>query len=304
MTRSEIIGFVGVGAMGTPMAGNLARAGYQLQVFDLDASRTTAIAQVHPTIVVASSLAELGAAVNIVITMLPDGKAVHEALCGKNNAFRNCVLERASSSTLVIDMSSSSPLGTRNLGHLLAEHDMLLIDAPVSGGVKGAEAASLAIMVGGEQTIFDRVQPLLSTMGSAVFHAGPLGAGHAIKALNNYVSAAGLVAICEALNAAQHFGIDPAVATDIINASTGMNNTTRNKVKQHMLSGTFSAGFATSLMAKDIRTALEIIEASAVPAVLARQSAAFWNAAETALPDGTDHTAVYRLIAQAKSNSS
>jgi len=304
MTRSEIIGFVGIGAMGTPMAGNLARAGYQLMVFDLDASRTTAIAQVHSTIVVANSLAELGAAVNIIVTMLPDGKEVHAALCGKENAFRNCLLERASNNTLVIDMSSSSPLGTRDLGQLLAKRGMLLIDAPVSGGVKGAQTASLAIMVGSDKTSFDRVKPLLATMGSSVFNAGPLGAGHAIKALNNYVSAAGLVAICEALNAAEHFGIDPAVATDIINASTGMNNTSRNKVRQHMLSGTFGAGFATNLMAKDIRTALEIIEASAIPAELARQSAAFWNAAEIALPDGTDHTAVYRLIAQAKSNSS
>ncbi len=296
MTTAETTGFVGIGAMGTPMAGNLARAGYPLMVFDLATSQTGALGQAQPTIAVANNAVELGAAVNIIITMLPDGKAVRAVLCGSNDSFKDCLLERASTGTLVIDMSSSSPLGTQDLGQLLAKRGMALIDAPVSGGVKGAQAASLTIMVGGDKTIFDRVQPLLATMGSAVFHAGPLGAGHAIKALNNYVSAAGLVATCEALIAAQHFGLDAAVATDIINASTGMNNTTRNKVKQHMLPGTFGAGFATSLMAKDIRTALEIIESSAIPADLARHSAAFWNAAETELPAGTDHTAVYRLI--------
>ncbi len=304
MTQSEIIGFVGIGAMGMPMVGNLASAGYPLQVFDLDCGRTEALARQYKSINVANSLAELGAAVDIVITMLPDGKTVQIALCGNNDSFEDCLLEHASPGTLVIDMSSSSPLGTCNLGQLLAEHDVSFVDAPVSGGVKGAIAASLAIMVGGDETIFERVQPLLAVMGSAVFHTGPLGAGHAIKALNNYVSAAGLVATCEALIAARHFGIDPAVATDIINASSGMNNTTMNKVKQHILSGTFGAGFATSLMAKDIRTALEIIESSDLPVDLARQSAGFWNAAETELPAGTDHTAVYQLIAQAKLNAS
>ena len=304
MTALETIGFVGIGAMGTPMAGNLAGAGYPVRVFDLDAGRSGALAREHTTISVADNLAELGAAVDILITMLPDGKAVQTALCGVDNSFEHCLLERASNDMLVIDMSSSSPLDTRDLGQLLSERGIPFIDAPVSGGVKGAIAASLAIMVGGEEAIFERVQLLFASMGSAVFHAGPLGAGHAIKALNNYVSAAGLVATCEALVAAQHFGLDPAIATDIINASSGMNNTTRNKVKQHILSGTFGAGFATSLMAKDIRTALEIIESSDLPVDLARQSAGFWNAAETELPAGTDHTAVYQLIAQAKLNAS
>ena len=160
MTQSEIIGFVGIGAMGMPMVGNLASAGYPLQVFDLDCGRTEALARQYKSINVANSLAELGAAVDIVITMLPDGKTVQIALCGNNDSFEDCLLEHASPGTLVIDMSSSSPLGTCNLGQLLAEHDVSFVDAPVSGGVKGAIAASRAIMVGGDETIFERVQPL------------------------------------------------------------------------------------------------------------------------------------------------
>jgi 3-hydroxyisobutyrate dehydrogenase len=297
----DTIGFAGIGAMGTPMAGNLARAGYKLVVFDLDAARTAALRQEH-VVIVAKNLAELGAAADIIITMLPDGRAVRTALCGKNDSFRDCLLERAEKDTLVIDMSSSSPVGTRELGKLLAARGTPFIDAPVSGGVKGAIAASLAIMVGGDPAIFERVKPMLSKLGSQLFHAGPLGAGHAIKALNNYVSAAGLVAACEAIIAAERFGLDPAVATDIINVSSGMNNTTKNKVKQHMLSGTFGAGFAASLMAKDVRTALEVVESTGTPADLARHCAAFWTAAEGELPAGTDHTAVFKLLAARKNS--
>ncbi len=300
MTATDtVIGFAGIGAMGTPMAGNLARAGYKLVVFDLNAARTAALASAH-AVTVAANLTALGAAANLIITMLPDGKAVRAALCGENDNFKDCLLERAAKNTLVIDMSSSSPVGTRELGKLLAARGTPFIDAPVSGGVKGAVAASLAIMVGGDRNIFDRVQPLLAKMGSQLFHAGPLGSGHAIKALNNYVSAAGLVAACEAIIAAERFGLDPAVATDIINASSGMNNTTKNKIRQHMLSGTFGAGFATSLMAKDVRTALEVVASTGTPDDLARHCAVFWTAAEGDLPAGMDHTAVYKLLKDRK----
>ena len=297
---TDIIGFAGIGAMGTPMAGNLAKAGYKLVVFDLDAARTASFTREHPAATVAKNLADLGARSNIVITMLPDGKAVRTALCGAGDSFRDCILERAANDSLVIDMSSSSPVGTRDLGKLLAARGTPFIDAPVSGGVKGAVAATLAIMAGGDAAIFERVKPMLAKMGGQLFHCGPLGAGHAIKALNNYVSAAGLVAACEALIAAERFGLDPAVATDIINASSGMNNTTKNKVKQQMLNGAFGAGFATSLMAKDVRTALEVVESTGTTPDLARHCAAFWSAAETQLPAGTDHTGVYKLIKDKK----
>jgi 3-hydroxyisobutyrate dehydrogenase len=225
---------------------------------------------------------------------------VRTALCGKNDSFKDCLLERAQKNALIIDMSSSSPLGTRELGELLEQRGYQIIDAPVSNGLKGAVAATLSIMVGGDKSVFERVKPLLEKMGNQIYHAGPLGAGHAIKALNNYVSAAGLVAACEAVIAAERFGLDTAVATDIINASSGMNNTTRNKVKQHMLSNTFGSGFTTALMAKDVRTALEVVEATGTTSDLARHCAAFWTAAEDRLPAGKDHTAVYQLIKDRK----
>jgi 3-hydroxyisobutyrate dehydrogenase len=299
MNTADLIGFVGIGAMGTPMAGNLAKAGYRLVVFDLDATRTAALAREHG-VSVAASLADLGALATIIITMLPDGKAVRSALCGVNDSFRDCILERAAKGTRVIDMSSSSPMQTRELGALLELRGFPCIDAPVSGGVKGAVNATLAIMAGGDIAIYEYVKPMLEKMGSALFHAGPLGAGHAIKALNNYVSAAGLAATCEALIAAERFGIDPAVATDIINASSGMNNTTKNKVRQQMLNGAYAAGFATGLMAKDVRTALEVAKAMGGPSAYAEHTAGLWNAMEREEGFAADHTAMHRYLAKQK----
>jgi 3-hydroxyisobutyrate dehydrogenase len=252
-------------------------------------------------VTVAKNLAELGAAANIIITMLPDGKAVRAALCGNNDSFKDCLLERVQKSALVIDMSSSSPMGTRELGHLLEKRGLQFIDAPVSNGVKGAVAATLSIMVGGDRITFDRIKPMLEKMGSQIYHAGPLGAGHAIKALNNYVSAAGLIAACEAMHAGQAFGIDPGVVVDIINTSSGMNNTTKNKCRQYMISGAYNAGFSAGLMAKDVRTALEIAEAMQTSTLFAKPTAEVWNAMEKQLGFLSDHTEMHKFLVKPKS---
>ncbi len=289
------IGFVGIGAMGTPMAANLVKAGYKLVIYDADSARTRPYAAT-PGIEVAPSLAELGRGSDIVITMLPDGKIVRKVLCGDNDDFKNCVAAGLKPGATVIDMSSSSPIGTRELDALLNERDVKLIDAPVSGGVKRAVSGELAIMVGGDTELFEQFRPLLEKMGAQIFHAGPLGAGHAIKALNNYVSAAGLVAACEAVLAGRRFGLDPGVVVDILNASTGMNNTTKVKVKQFMLSGAFNAGFNMGLMAKDVRTALEIVQATQTPALLAAPCAQIWNDAAKTLGPAADHTAMFKFL--------
>jgi len=296
MTNAKwTVGFVGIGAMGTPMAGHLARAGYPLVVYDLDAGRTKTFAAAHPCRV-AAGLEEVGHASDIVITMLPDGHAVRQALCGKKDSFRDCVLSALKQGAIVLDMSSSSPVGTRELAPLLEARGIRLMDAPVSGGVKRAVSGELAIMAGGDGGLLEACRPVLEKMGKQIFHAGPLGAGHAIKALNNYVSAAGLIAACEAAIAAQRFGIDPNVLVDILNASSGMNNTTANKMKQFMLSGAFNAGFSTGLMAKDLRMALEIANATGTAAPLAGPCVRIWNDMERALGPRSDHTEMLRFL--------
>ncbi|MBV9523331.1 MAG: NAD(P)-dependent oxidoreductase [Alphaproteobacteria bacterium] len=293
MTAKPRVGFVGVGKMGRPMAERLLAAGYPLVIADADPTRLAGFGE---GATVAATLAELGRMSAMVITMLPDGKAVREVLLGRRNGGDRVLggLERA----LVIDMSSASPVGTRALGEELARSGIGLIDAPVSGGVKRALDGSLAIMVGGEPSLIERARPLLAAMGRQIFMTGPLGSGHAMKALNNYVSAAGLAAAAEALTAGERFGLEPALMVDILNASTGRNNSTENKLKQFVLSGRFDAGFSLGLMAKDLRTALETARAMKAPAPLGEACVALWSAAEERLGGGADHTEIARYLAQ------
>ena len=297
--NSGQIGFVGIGAMGTPMAANLARAGYKLLIYDIDPTRTANFASLHE-VEVAPSLAELGTRCATVITMLPDDKAVRKALCGEKENVQNCAVANLRVGSTVIDMSSSSPVSTRELGRLFEARGVKFIDAPVSGGVKRAVTGELAIMVGGDAAVLEACRPIFEKLGNQIFHAGPLGAGHAIKALNNYVSAAGLVAACEAVIVGQRFGLLPNVIVDILNASSGMNNTTKVKMKQFMLSGAFNAGFTTGLMAKDLRTALEVAREVGGPSALAERCTALWNDAEQTLGPTADHTAIYKFLERAK----
>ncbi len=300
-TAIRKIGFVGIGAMGTPMAGHLSDAGYQLAIYDLDPARVRAFVASKQALT-PSSLTDLGKHSELVITMLPDGGVVRKVICGEQDSMRDCVAAGLAKGAVVLDMSSSSPVATRELAPLLEARGIRLMDAPVSGGVKRAVSGQLAIMAGGDGSLLEICRPVLEKMGKQIFHAGPLGAGHAIKALNNYVSAAGLIAACEAAIAAQRFGIDPNVLVDILNASSGMNNTTANKMKQFMLSGAFNAGFSTGLMAKDLRMALEIANATGTAAPLAEPCVKIWNDMEQALGAGSDHTEMLRFLQNLRDN--
>src|SRR5205085_3705445 len=156
---------------------------------------------------------------------------------------------------LVVDMSSSDPAGTRALGTALEARGVGMLDAPVSGAVVGARDATLAIMVGGEQKDFEKAKPILAAMGKQIFHVGPLGAGHAVKALNNYLGAAGTLAGFEALLIARAFGLAPKPMLEAINASTGRNWTTERKIPLQVLTGAFASGFKLALMTKDVAIA-------------------------------------------------
>jgi 3-hydroxyisobutyrate dehydrogenase len=285
------IGFIGLGQMGLPMARNLSLAGYRIAAHDLDrgalerACKTTGAEA-------AGSLKAIGEGCEAAITMLPDGKAVREVLLGSGNG--DCLLAGLARGSVLIEMSSSSPIGTRELGARLAERGVLMLDAPVSGGMRKAADATLSIMVGGDAKLIARCRPILEAMGKQIFLTGALGSGHAMKALNNYVSAAGLVAAAEAVLAAQRFGLDPRNVVDILNASTGMNNSTLNKFHQFILSRAFDSGFSVDLMVKDLKTALEVARSTGSPAPLGEACLEAWTEAQAALGPGLDHTAVVR----------
>src|SRR5687768_7258087 len=183
------VGLIGIGNMGGPMATNLLKAGWKVTVYDTDAQKVKSFAA-EKGATGASSLAELAKNCDAVITMLPDGHIVRRVALGKN-AGDDCLVKGLAKGAVLIDMSSSAPVGTRELGKDLAEQGIVLIDAPVSGGVKGAVAATMSIMIGGDKAVAERYDELLAAMGKR-FYVGSLGAGHAAKVLNNYVSAAGL----------------------------------------------------------------------------------------------------------------
>jgi 3-hydroxyisobutyrate dehydrogenase len=281
------IGFVGLGQMGAPMARNLARAGFALAVADASADAVKRLAA-EVACVVPADLKSLGAACHVVITMLPDGNVVRNVAIGDGEA----LAAGLAPGSVLIDMSSSSPVGTRSLGRALAERGIALVDAPVSGGVKKAIDGSLSIMAGGDPDTIERVRPVLAAMGRQIFLTGPLGSGHAMKALNNYVSAAGLAAAAEAVLAGSRFGLDPATMVAILNASTGKNNATENKFPQFVLPRRFASGFSLGLMVKDLRTALDVAHAAGTPAPLGEACVEAWARAEALLGGQADHTAV------------
>lgn len=288
------IGFVGIGNMGEPMASRLLKTGWQVQVYDVDPSKGANFVAKHGG-TNAASLQALGQQSTVVITMVPDGKVVRRALLGDGGGAADHVLANAAPGTLVIDMSSSSPIGTRELGKSLAARCIPLLDAPVSGGVRGAVAGTLAIMVGGELALAAQYDELLSPMGKR-FYIGALGSGHAMKVLNNYVSAAGLIAAGEAVVIGGRFGIDPQVMVNVINASTGRNNSTEKKFAQFILNEKFNSGFSMSLMAKDLALAMEVAAACNVPADLCHATLDLWKAAEGSVGSTGDHTEVVKHL--------
>jgi 3-hydroxyisobutyrate dehydrogenase len=286
------IAFLGLGKMGLPMARRLHEAG--APVVGFDPVEPTRLAFAAAGGAVASTAREAVSGADVLITMLPNGKGVRAALLRGEPLVVHCA-----ANAIVIDMSSSAPVGTRELADELAGRGVHLLDAPVSGGVKRALDGSLAIMVGGPPEVIAKVRPLLETMGTSIFETGAVGSGHAMKALNNYVSAAGLTAACEALQIGEKFGLDPVMMTDILNASTGRNNSTEVKLKPFVIPKNYASGFSLALMAKDLRTADDLAMHLDVPAPFSQALIEIWEQAADALSAAADHMAIDAYLATA-----
>ena len=274
------IGFVGLGAMGSVMAPLPVAAGFSVIAFD-----TAAQLPDLPDITMASALTDL-ATCDAIITMLPDGTVV-TAVTKQIAAAGFC--------GLIIDMSSSHPDSTIQLGSELAAYGIRLIDAPVSGGVKKAAAGSLMVMAGGSAEDIAAATTLISCFGS-LQHVGPLAAGHAMKALNNYVSASGLLASMQALATAESFGISADKFTSVINGSTGRNNTTEVKMMPFIASRRYDSGFFLRLMAKDVAIASELIYNAGFDAPITPALNRYLAAALDELGQDADHTGLYEMV--------
>lgn len=291
---APVIGFVGLGRMGAPMAGRLAAAGYVLRVADAAPAAVAELVAAHPGVAaVELSSSEPLPEVDVLIVMLPDSNVVEAVLEGGGLA------SRLRQDALVIDMSSSEPLRTRALRTRLGGRRLRLMDAPVSGGVRGAIAGSLSTMVGADEADLREARPVLEQLASTVIHVGDVGSGHAAKALNNLVSATTVSVTVEALRAASEFGIDPAVMTDVLNSSSGRTNTSERKVEAFMLSGRYDSGFTLPLMAKDVGIAVDLARSLGTPTDVSGAVSAQWGRIASRADRDTDHTEMYRLIGAA-----
>ncbi|MGJ4904179.1 NAD(P)-dependent oxidoreductase [Bradyrhizobium sp. HKCCYLS2058] len=286
MSAPQRVLFVGIGNMGWPMAARLLGAGFAVAVNDAVAGRAEDfVRQVGGTL--AADLGAAAAQAEVIITMLPTSKHVADAVAALRAGLKQ--------DHVLIDMSSGAPAATQAIAADLAPLGVTMLDAPVSGGVPRAVTGELAIMAGGEPGALDRVEPLLRAMGTTIHRIGGLGSGQAMKALNNLVSAGGFLIGIEALLIGQQFGIDPGLMTDVLNASTGMNNSTQKKFRQFVLSRQFNSGFGLDLMVKDLSIALEVARASGVAAPFSNLCRELSASAQGLLGPGQDHTALAKL---------
>ena len=285
------IGFVGLGNMGWPMA-HLLDPHYSLTVLDALPEVAEAFAAEHRAIAT-TSLEALAEASEAVITMLPNGDIVREVAIG--GADGGDLVAGMAAGSVLIDMSSSAPLGTRQLAEDLRAHAVAVVDAPVSGGVAGARAGSLAIMVGGEPDEIARCQPVFDQLGRVVYEMGGSGTGHAMKALNNYCSAAALSSACEALIVGDRMGLEPAKMVDVLNASSGRSAATQGKIAEEILTRDFSAGFTIALMAKDVGIAGGLAEGLGLEAPILARTRDLWKDAAGLLGETAGVTEIVKL---------
>lgn len=287
------VGFVGLGAMGLPIAVRIRNAG--LGVTGWDVSPSAREAAHERGVSVANGLAEVATDSEVVVTSLPDGAAL-AAVVGRPGSPTDCLAEGSPSGLVVIDTSSCAPDQTLQLGSAMAVFGGELFDAPVSGGVARAWKGDLTVMVGGDGSRIAAIRPVLETFGSVIVHTGALGTGHAMKALNNFISAATLTAACEALILGTRFGLNPATMVEVLNSSTARSDTTERKLPNHILTRLYDSGFALRLMAKDVGNVASLAASVGLQPALVERVRDIWQRAAVEMGPGADHTEIARWL--------
>ena len=287
---TKSVGLIGLGAMGAPIAANFAAAGQTLIVRDADPAAQERFVRDHPESTSAQSTRDFSSC-DVVVLVLPNSDIVETVMLGDAG-----VLAQLKPGSIVVDMGSSVPERTKAMSDAAEKVGVAVVDAPVSGGVVRALKADLAVMVGGPDDAVSSVTPLLESTGSTVIHVGSVGSGHAAKALNNLLSATGLVAAAEVLLVGRKFGIDTSTLLSVINASSGRNQATETKYEKFILSHTYGSGFGAALMKKDIGIALDLAHSENVPTVLGDVLGKLWSEAVDTLDVAADHTEVVKFL--------
>lgn len=283
---TDRVGFIGLGAIGTPMARHVAGA-FQTVVWNRTTAKAAAFARDHKA-TAAASPGELVAACDVVITCLPTSKEVGSVIATAGDAWRR--------GQLLIDATSGDPAGSRANAATLAKRGVAFVDAPVSGGVAGAERGKLTVMLGGTEADVERARRYVAPYAGKVEHVGPVGAGHALKAINNALLALNIVAAGEGLAALVKLGVPAKRAVDVINASSGRSNVTENLIPERVLTGAWLRTFSAALLDKDLGVALAVLEDAGVSSELYPAVKRFYAEARKVLDPGADHVEVIRRI--------
>jgi len=284
------IGFIGLGNMGNPMARLLVQHGYRVYGHDINPNASQNFARFGG---IPAPLTELFESANTFILMLPNSQVVNQVIEEIISCLGN---EVTNHEFTVIDMSTSYPLETQKNARKLAQVGIAFLDAPVSGGVKKATTGELTIMVGGDREVFAKHRELFAVLGKQVFYVGPSGAGHLVKMLNNFLSAAHLLATCEAVHTLSAFGVDPQTGIRIFNHSTGRSISTEYKFPEFILPQTFSSGFSLELLAKDVSMTKQFLHDRGIDTPLSGLLSKIYDDAACALGKQADHTEIFRFV--------
>jgi len=284
------VAFLGLGAIGAPIARHLAPPPFELAVWNR--TRARAVDFAHGLEVrVADTPADAARAAQFVVTCLSTSRDVESLLDGPSG-----LIAGFEPGAVLIDCTSGDPATSRRIATRLAEHDVGFVDAPVSGGVSGAEQGTLTVMCGGDASTVERVRPVLQAFGKKIVHCGPIGAGDALKSVNNALLAVHVWSTAEGLAALAKAGVSPAVALDVINASSGRSNTSQSLFPERVLTRAFPRTFRLALLDKDVNIAAGVAREQQVPSPMLQLTAELFRAAHRVLGEEADHVEAVRLL--------
>jgi 3-hydroxyisobutyrate dehydrogenase len=289
------VGFVGTGTMGQPMVANLLKKGFAVVAYDVVPAALDAAVKLGAS--ACGSAAEAATQADLVVTMLPSSSHVEAVYLGAGG-----VLEGAATGRLCVDMSTIDPGVSRRVAERLRQRGVRFIDAPVSGGVGGAEKATLAIMVGGEAADLEEARPALAAMGANIIHVGPVGSGEVAKLCNNLIAGVAMVAVSEAFRIAEGFGVDPGILTRVIAKSSGntwameYGHPVPGMVPAAAANRDYAPGFMTDLMAKDLGLAVNAARELRVPVAVAPAAQQLLRLASSHGYGRKDFSSVYAFL--------
>ena len=279
------IGFIGLGAMGKPMACNLIAAGYEVHAFDVVEA---AVKEMEGKGAIGSATAgELASKVDVIICSLPNAKIVEGVMCSKGGVFENC-----KEGTIIIDMSSVAPNSTKAMAKKAAEKGISYMDAPVSGGVSGATAGTLT---GADDATFDKVKPVFDVLGKNIYHVGEVGGGDAIKMVNNLLLGCNMAALAEALTLGVKCGLSVETMKEVISVSSGRSYAMDAKLEKFIMADQFTGGFAVDLQYKDLGLALEASRDEKVPLPMTAAAVQIYEAARAKGQGREDMSSVVKV---------